>query len=78
MTLMFTAFEGAPMILRLYGRARVYHESDAQWAEKKGREGIREYWREFTWGAVTFESSHDLLPGDTVSRCCCREVGQWA
>jgi hypothetical protein len=93
MTLMFAAFEGSPMILRLYGQARVYHESDAQWgeliglfeptpgarqifdlqvdlvqtscgmavplfdysgdrellrnwAEKKGRDGIREYWHD--------------------------------
>jgi hypothetical protein len=25
MTIMFTAFEGSPMILRLYGKAKVYH-----------------------------------------------------
>jgi hypothetical protein len=31
MTLMFCAFEGRPMILRLYGRARVHHPRDAQW-----------------------------------------------
>jgi len=28
MTLMFTAFEGNPMILRLYGKARVIHKND--------------------------------------------------
>jgi hypothetical protein len=33
MTVMFCAFEGAPMILRLYGQARVIHRGDADWAE---------------------------------------------
>jgi hypothetical protein len=33
MTIMFCAFEGNPMILRLYGEARVYHERDAYWEE---------------------------------------------
>lgn len=33
MTLMFTAFEGDPMILRLYGQARVVHHNDSDWAE---------------------------------------------
>lgn len=33
MTLMFCAFEGDPLILRLYGTARVVHHSDAEWAE---------------------------------------------
>jgi hypothetical protein len=31
MTIMFCAFEGKPLILRLYGTARVYHERDAFW-----------------------------------------------
>lgn len=31
MTLMFTAFEGSPMILRLYGQATVIHKKDPQW-----------------------------------------------
>jgi len=31
MTLMFTAFEGSPMILRLYGHANVIHKNDAEW-----------------------------------------------
>jgi len=90
---MFAAFEGKPVILRLYGSARIIHINDPdwdelfplfkpvpgarqifdvavdlvqtscgmavpcfdyveerellnQWAEKKGEEGIREYWRE--------------------------------
>ena len=33
MTIMFAAFEGAPMILRLYGNARVIHQNDPQWGE---------------------------------------------
>lgn len=33
MTMMFCAFEGRPLILRLYGQARVYHERDFQWPE---------------------------------------------
>jgi len=31
MTMMFCAFEGKPLILRLYGKARVYHARDEQW-----------------------------------------------
>lgn len=31
MTLMFCAFHGSPMILRLYGRARVIHMNDPEW-----------------------------------------------
>ena len=93
MTLMFAAFEGKPMILRLYGEARVIHRADSEWdkllalfnplpgarqifdlsidlvqtscgmavplfeysgereqlnewANKKGEEGIRAYWKE--------------------------------
>lgn len=33
MTIMFCAFEGDPMILRLYGNARVIHHSDPEWSE---------------------------------------------
>ena len=31
MTIMFCAFEGAPLILRLYGTAKVVHKNDAEW-----------------------------------------------
>ncbi len=31
MTLMFTAFEDNPMILRLYGTAKTVHKDDAEW-----------------------------------------------
>ena len=33
MTLMFCAFAGQPLILRLYGTAKVIHQNDAQWHE---------------------------------------------
>ncbi len=33
MTVMFCAFTGKPVILRLYGRATVIHPYDAEWAE---------------------------------------------
>lgn len=31
MTIMFCAFEGRPLILRLYGKAEVIHPADARW-----------------------------------------------
>ena len=93
MTIMFCAFEGKPLILRLYGQAKVYHNKDSKfkeyinqfppisgarqifefefdlvqtscgfavpfmdykedrmvlsdWADKKGEEGIKDYWAE--------------------------------
>lgn len=93
MTIMFCAFEGKPLILRLYGSAKAYHERDEAyqqyidlfptimgsrqiivldidlvqtscgfavpfmdfreerlqlkaWAEKKGEERLKEYWKE--------------------------------
>ncbi|MBL7473987.1 pyridoxamine 5'-phosphate oxidase family protein [Robertkochia sediminum] len=36
LTIMFCAFEGAPMILRLYGKAKVYHPEDAAYKEHIG------------------------------------------
>lgn len=33
MTIMFCAFEGSPLILRLYGNARVLHIKDPAWSE---------------------------------------------
>lgn len=33
MTIMFCAFEGAPMILRLYGQATALHQGDPRWPE---------------------------------------------
>ncbi|MDW7692491.1 pyridoxamine 5'-phosphate oxidase family protein [Flammeovirgaceae bacterium SG7u.111] len=37
MTIMFCAFEGKPMILRLYGTAKVYHQRDKEWDEHIGK-----------------------------------------
>lgn len=36
MTIMMNAFEGNPMILRLYGSAEVIHERDAEWSQLIG------------------------------------------
>ncbi len=33
MTIMFCAFEGAPLILRLFGKARAIHPRDTEWSE---------------------------------------------
>lgn len=33
MTIMFVAFAGKPMILRLYGKAKVIHKNDHEWDE---------------------------------------------
>ena len=35
-TIMFCSFEGPPLILRLYGKANVYHPRDEQWSELIG------------------------------------------
>ena len=36
MTIMFCAFDGAPLILRAYGKARVLHQGDSEWSEYVG------------------------------------------
>ena len=33
MTIMFAAFDGSPMILRLYGTAKAVHKNDTEWKE---------------------------------------------
>jgi hypothetical protein len=33
MTIMFCAFEGKPIILRIYGKAKVIHQNDTNWEE---------------------------------------------
>ena len=33
MTLMFCSFEGKPLILRIYGKARAIHPRDEEWSE---------------------------------------------
>lgn len=109
MTLMFCAFDGAPLILRLYGKARVVHHNDTDWpalyphfkplpgarqifdlavshvqtscgmgvplmdyhgergsleawAEKKGEDGVRDYW------AQKNQASIDGLPTQILER----------
>ena len=37
MTIMFCAFEGKPLILRLYGQAKAYHERDPEYQAHIGR-----------------------------------------
>ena len=32
-TIMFCAFNGKPLILRLYGKAKTYHHNDKEWKE---------------------------------------------
>ncbi|WP_394993883.1 pyridoxamine 5'-phosphate oxidase family protein [Emticicia sp.] len=32
-TIMFCAFDGKPLILRLYGKGKVYHQRDKEWTE---------------------------------------------
>ena len=36
MTIMFCAFEGKPIILRLYGQAKVLHQADPEWSDYIG------------------------------------------
>ena len=36
MTIMFCAFEGKPLILRLYGNAKVYHDRDKEFHQYIG------------------------------------------
>ena len=36
MTIMFCSFEGKPLILRLYGKAKIYHEGDSKFEEHIG------------------------------------------
>jgi len=33
MTIMFCAFEGSPLIMRIYGAAKVVHKQDSDWAQ---------------------------------------------
>ena len=109
MTIMFCAFEGDPMILRLYGHARLFHPRDSiwselieqfpsnvgarqlidfnvdlvqtscgmsvpifeykgereqlnQWAEKKGKDGIEQYWQQKNQTNIDGKPTH-ILPG---------------
>lgn len=105
MTIMFTAFTGDPMILRLYGNAKAVHRNDAEWnelyphfkplpgarqifdlsvdlvqtscgmsvpfydyvadrdqllawSEKKGEEGIKQYWQDRNQTSLDGKATH--------------------
>lgn len=109
MTLMFCAFEGDPVVLRLYGHARLFHARDAEWnelvqlfpsipgsrqvvdmnvdlvqtscglgvplfeyrgqrgqleawAEKKGKDGIEQYWRQKNQVSIDGKTTKILGP----------------
>ena len=111
MTIMFCAFEGEPLILRLYGNARPFHPRDrgwaelidlfppvagarqifdldidlvqtscgmavpflefrgerdqlTKWAEKKGSEGIRQYWEQKNQVSIDGKPTHIVDAGD--------------
>ena len=55
MTIMFCAFEGAPLILRLFGTARVVHKSDSDWQALFG------YFKPLAGARQIFELSIDLV-----------------
>ena len=72
MTLMFCAFEGSPLILRLYGHARVIHQRDAEW------EGLFSMFRPIPGARQIMDMRVDLVQescgmattGAIASRCC--------
>lgn len=55
MTIMFTAFEGKPLILRLYGNAKVFHKNDTQW------DGLYSLFKPTTGARQIFELDIDLV-----------------
>lgn len=42
-TMLFCTFEGAPDIVRLYGKGRAVLPNDSEWAEAKGADGLVTY-----------------------------------
>ncbi len=55
MTIMFAAFEGKPMILRLYGKAKVVHQNDSEW------EGLYSLFKPIPGARQIFDLSVDLV-----------------
>ena len=55
MTLMWCAYEGAPLILRCYGTARSIHEGDAEW------EGLSAHFPPHRSARQVFDMSVDLV-----------------
>lgn len=57
MTVMFCSFEKQPMILRLYGRAKVYHERDAEWS------GLLELFPDYVSARQVFVVDIEMVQG---------------
>lgn len=55
MTVMFCAFEGAPLVLRLYGAARVVHRNDPEW------EALRAWFGPLPGARQIFDLSIELV-----------------
>ena len=55
MTLMFCAFEGSPLILRVYGQAEVYHPRDEDW------DGLLADFPKLSGSRQVFDLSIDLV-----------------
>lgn len=55
MTIMFTAFEGNPLILRLYGSAKVIHKNDIEW------ESLYSLFKPTTGARQIFELDIDMV-----------------
>lgn len=55
MTIMFCSFDGDPMILRIYGSAKVIHRADPEWA------GLIEQFNPLPGARQIFEVSLDLI-----------------
>lgn len=55
MTIMFCAFQGKPMILRLYGTAKIYHHRDEKFQRYSG------FFQDFTGARQIIEMEVDLV-----------------
>lgn len=55
MTIMFSAFEGNPLILRLYGNAKVIHKNDKEW------NALYSLFPEMTGARQIFDLNIDLI-----------------
>ncbi|HTF97389.1 MAG TPA: pyridoxamine 5'-phosphate oxidase family protein [Cellvibrio sp.] len=79
MTIMFAAFEGNPMILRLYGTARVIHKGDAEWetlfAQFEPIPGARQI---FDMTVELVQSSCGMSIPFFDYRCERTELSEWA
>lgn len=57
MTVMFCAFEGAPLILRIYGIPKVVHKNDPEWHE------LYQHFDDFIGARQIFDLKVDLVQG---------------